>query len=146
MPQELRDETLIIYSAHGIPLSFVKAGDPYPDQIAETITGIQSQLSSQNAHRLAFQSRAGPIKWTGPDLEHTVKMLGQEGCRSVLLVPISFVSDHMETLFELDIEVKEIADSVGIESYVRCPSFNADPDFLGLLAGLVQDSVGAELP
>ena len=69
-------------------------------------------------------------------------MLGKEGCRSVLLVPISFVSDHVETLFELDIEMKRIAMAAGIENFMRCPSLNADPDFLGLLATLVQDVLG----
>jgi ferrochelatase len=139
---EIRARTVIVYSAHGTPMSFVKRGDPYLDQVESTVEGINRQLRDHNEHTLAFQSRAGPVAWLRPYLDERLVELGSGGVDSVLVVPISFVSDHIETLHELDIETKHLAQSAGITSYLRCRSLNADPDFLGVLTRLAREALG----
>ena len=141
---ETRAQTVIVFSAHGTPMSFVRRGDPYLDQVEATVEGINRLLREHYDHTLAFQSRAGPVMWLRPYLDERLVELGRSGVRSVLVVPISFVSDHIETLHELDIEMKQIALDAGIASYRRCRSLNADPDFLGVLTRLAREALGEE--
>jgi len=138
---EIRKETVIVYSAHGTPTSSVGRGDPYLEQVEATVEGVCRQLSSDKEHTLAFQSRVGPASWLEPHLDEHIADLAESGVRSVLIVPISFVCDHIETLYELDIEVKRIAIAAGMTHYSRCRSLNADPDFLGVLTRLARDAL-----
>ncbi len=136
LPKEHRKSTHLVFSAHGTPMKFVKSGDPYVDEIAATVAGIRQRLDTDLPWSLAYQSRVGPMKWTQPHLIPHLQQLASSGCRSVLVVAVSFVSDHVETLFELDIEVRDEAIAAGIEHYARAESLNAGDDFLDVLAHL----------
>lgn len=141
LPAEAREGLVLLFSAHGIPVSYLKKGDPYVQEIEATVAGIRERLSDDRPHRLVFQSRAGPVRWTRPSLVEGIHALGREGASSVLIAPISFVSDHIETLHEIDIETAHLAHSVGIRHFHRVPAFNADLDFLGLLTQLARKAL-----
>ncbi len=123
------DETLL-FSAHSIPQSFVDGGDPYVDQVKKTATFA----AASREFFLSFQSRSGPVKWVGPDTIAEVKRLLELGKR-LFVVPISFVCDHIETLYEIDIELKELTGAG--HRLRRMPMFNDDPRFAKALAGLI---------
>lgn len=132
----VRDEVQIVFSAHALPQKFIDRGDPYLDQVLATVKGVMAEFGERPWH-LGFQSRSGPVKWMSPDTLEVMDQLGAEG-HSVLVVPISFVSDHIETLFEIDVEYRDHAQSCGIRSFARAPSLNVDPQFLQALAELVR--------
>lgn len=142
VPAEARASAHVVYSAHGIPQSFVDAGDPYVDHIEGTVAGIRQRLASELPQSLAYQSRVGPMRWTRPYLIPHVESLAHDGCRSLVVVPVSFVSDHVETLFELDIDLARRARDAGIAHYTRAEPLNADPDFLGVLTHLAVGALG----
>jgi protoporphyrin/coproporphyrin ferrochelatase len=146
MEPEEREGLVLLYTAHGIPISYLAKGDPYVEQVVATVEGIRSLCHEDWPHRLVFQSRVGPVRWTRPTLVEGIRALGAEGTPSVLVVPISFVSDHIETLHEIDIEVHHLAQSVGIRHFHRVPAFNADLDFLGLLTRLAQEALKVVQP
>jgi ferrochelatase len=127
----------LVYSAHSLPVSFIREGDPYLDQIRQTIAAVEKITGL--AGRLCFQSRSGPVEWLAPSTPDTLKSLADEGCRNVLMVPISFVSDHVETLYEIDIQYRELAASFGIR-LERTASLNTRPEFIRGLRMLVADS------
>ena len=132
-----RDPVHIIFSAHSLPLKIVKLGDEYPLEIERTITGITRTL--KQPWSLAFQSRNGRLPWLQPYLEDELKRLGRAGLTNVVVVPISFVSDHIETLFELDQLYAGIAKAHGITNYQRARCFNDDPLFAELLYSLLME-------
>jgi ferrochelatase len=129
----------ILFSAHSIPESYVRGGDPYLDQTRETVEAIAERLGRGNPYQLAFQSKIGPVKWLGPSTSDVIVRLGREGVDQVLVVPVSFVSEHIETLYELDIQYKKVASDSGISEYRRVPALNCDPTFIRGLAELVAD-------
>lgn len=131
----------IVFSAHALPQKFIDKGDPYLDHVLETVKGVMQQLGNYTWH-LSFQSRSGPVRWMEPDTLDVLSRLGREGERRVLLVPVSFVSDHIETLHEVDIEMAEHARTAGIETFVRSPSLNDHADFTAAMASLVQERLG----
>jgi protoporphyrin/coproporphyrin ferrochelatase len=135
----------LIFSAHSLPESFIAAGDPYLSHIQETVRLVMELLGGV-AYRLAFQSRAGPVKWLEPDTQDVIKEMAAKGCGSMLMVPLSFVSDHLETLYEIDIEYRELAQSLGIANFHRAPSLNCSALFIECLAELVRGKVLAEPP
>jgi ferrochelatase len=137
-----RERTKVIFSAHSVPLKLVRSGDPYVPQVREMVELVGEGYD----HILTFQSRTGPVKWQGPDTESTLKRLGQEGETEVVIVPISFISDHIETLYEIDIQFREAAESAGIKNFVRIESFNDDQRFIEFLADLVEEKVSAKAP
>jgi ferrochelatase len=128
---------IVIYSAHSLPVKFIEEGDPYVDQLKQTIAVVERGLGITG--RLCFQSRSGPVQWLGPSTPEMLEMLAAEGCRNVLAVPISFVSDHVETLYELDIQYRELASSLGIR-FERTESLNVTPGFIKALKNLVLDA------
>jgi ferrochelatase len=130
----------ILFSAHSLPQSFIDSGDPYLSHIQETVRLVVSRLGKVN-HYLAFQSRAGPVKWLEPSTEEMLKERAAQGCKKMLMVPLSFVSDHIETLYEVDVQYAEEAKALGIEEFRRSPSLNSSPLFIDCLATLVQDDV-----
>ena len=140
------EQTRILFTAHGIPLKEVKKGDPYPGQIKESMAGIMERLTDAPDHLLSFQSRVGPIKWLEPTTESTVKNLGSEGVKALIVVPISFVSEHVETLHELDIEIAEVAKLAGVDEYIRIPAPGTDPRFISALADEVEQAIANGLP
>jgi len=137
-PAETREEVVLLFSAHGLPQRFVDAGDPYVAETAATVRGVLGRLGVPNRHALGYQSRTGPVKWIGPGTDEILRELGREGVRCVLVVPVSFVSDHIETLYELDRLFAGIARDAGIRDYRRSPVLNTRPAFIEALAGLVE--------
>ncbi|BAT55191.1 ferrochelatase [Nostoc sp. NIES-3756] len=136
------DEVHVFFSAHGVPKSYVEeAGDPYQQEIEECTALIMQTLNRPNAHTLAYQSRVGPVEWLQPYTEDALKELGAQGVKDLVVVPISFVSEHIETLQEIDIEYREIAEEAGIHNFRRVPAPNTHPVFIRALADLVIDAL-----
>ncbi|ACK64419.1 Ferrochelatase [Rippkaea orientalis PCC 8801] len=132
----------IFFSAHGVPQSYVdEAGDPYQAEIEACTRLIMQTLNRPNDYTLAYQSRVGPVEWLKPYTEDALKELGEQGVQDLLVVPISFVSEHIETLQEIDIEYREVAEEAGIENFYRVPALNTHPVFIDSLAQLVTKSL-----
>ncbi len=124
----------VVYSAHSLPVSFIEGGDPYVDQIQETIQETEKLTSLPG--RLCYQSRSGPVEWLSPSTPDMLQTLAVEGCKNILMVPISFVSDHVETLYEIDMLYHDQAKSHGIR-LISSESLNCDPTFIEGLKELV---------
>jgi ferrochelatase len=123
---------VLLFSAHGLPLRML-AGDPYLEQVKETVSLVLRELGWQGRWELAYQSRVGPVRWTRPTTLETIRRLAGQGVEAVLLVPVSFVSDHLETLYELDVEASAVARRAGLRVLRRAPSLNGN---LGLALAL----------
>ncbi|MBM4172346.1 MAG: ferrochelatase [Ignavibacteria bacterium] len=136
-PEDVRNNVQLVFSAHGTPISLVKKGDPYSDQISETVREVLIERNYSHQHYLCYQSKVGPMKWLEPSTESMIKELSVKGHKHLLIIPISFVSDHVETLFELDIEYRHIAEEVGIENYFVMTGLNDSPIFIEALKELV---------
>lgn len=139
----------LVFSAHGLPISLVEKGDPYPQQIEETVrlvceAGARQYPGWPRTHLLCYQSRVGPAKWLQPPLTGTIERLGHEGVKEMLVVPISFVTEHIETLHEINIEARDEAKKVGIERFRMMPAVGDSPLFIGALKELVLGAVGIE--
>ena len=130
-------ERQILFSAHSLPQSFIDDGDPYLGHIEETVQLVMERFPDETYH-LAFQSRAGPVKWLEPATDEMLKHLAAEGCKNLLIVPLSFVSDHIETLHEIDIEYGKMCYELGYSKVARSPSLNDSPAFIDCLADLVK--------
>ncbi|KAF7058498.1 hypothetical protein CFC21_065546 [Triticum aestivum] len=139
------EEVMIFFSAHGVPLTYVKdAGDPYRDQMEDCIALIMEELKSRgtlNDHTLAYQSRVGPVQWLKPYTDEVLVELGQKGVKSLLAVPVSFVSEHIETLEEIDMEYRELALESGIENWGRVPALGCTSSFISDLADAVVEAL-----
>ena len=125
----------VLFSAHGLPESFQKSGDPYVGQIERTRELVAHGLDGPTT--LSFQSRVGPVAWVKPYTDVTIARLAAEGVKALLFVPLGFVSDHFETLYEIDIQYGDLARAAGIEHVRRAPSLNDRADFLETLAEFV---------
>lgn len=138
------DQAHIFFSAHGVPQSYVEeAGDPYQREIEECTRLIMQTLDRPNEYTLAYQSRVGPVEWLQPYTEEALQELGEKQIENLLVVPISFVSEHIETLQEIDIEYREVAEEAGIHNFYRVPALNTYPGFINSLADLVIESLDA---
>ena len=131
------DDVHLLFSAHGLPLSLIEKGDPYPQQIEETVKLLLASGGWPNAHTLCYQSRVGRQKWLEPSLTATIDKLPAEGIRRLLVIPISFVTEHIETLHEINIEAREQAEACGISEFRMMASLNDSPTFIRALADLV---------
>ncbi len=128
----------LLFSAHGLPEAIVKAGDPYAAQVAAAMAAVMARLGDEAVEAvLCYQSRATPQKWLEPSTIAAIEQAGREG-KGVVVVPIAFVSDHIETLVELDIENRHVAQAAGVPVYVRARVGNDDPGFIRALAGLAR--------
>ena len=136
-PEHRRDRVTLLFSAHGLPQKFIDEGDPYVEHTHRTVHGILQRLAVKNPHVLAFQSRTGPVKWIGPGTEDVLRELGALGVRDVLMVPVSFVCDHIETLYEVDQLFRDDARAAGIVDYRRSEALNTHPRFIEALGDLV---------
>jgi ferrochelatase len=138
-PQEL-SQTRILFSAHGLPQKIINAGDPYVHQVTQTATEIVTHLHNLNLpnldYQICYQSKVGPLKWTTPSLEDCLRKTAIDN-KIAVIIPIAFVSDHSETLVELDIEYKELAAELGISQYHRVSSLNLHTDFINSLTQMV---------
>jgi protoporphyrin/coproporphyrin ferrochelatase len=141
----------ILFSAHGVPQSYIAAGDPYQGQIQECVAQIEARLheligggeNDDNAAQvhLSYQSRVGPVEWLRPYTDDVLPQLGADGVKNLVVVPISFVSEHIETLEEIDLEYRELAHESGIINWRRCPALNTDPAFINDMADMVVDAL-----
>lgn len=138
------DQAHVFFSAHGVPVSYVEeAGDPYQAEIEDCTRLIMQTLNRPNAYTLAYQSRVGPVEWLKPYTDDALKELAEQGVKDLVVVPISFVSEHIETLEEIDIEYRELAEEAGIEHFYRVPALNTNPTFIADLTNLVVSSLQA---
>ena len=136
----------VLFSAHGVPQSYIEAGDPYQRQIEESVERITNELRNRYTENrvqvhLSYQSRVGPIEWLRPYTDDVLPDLGESGVRNLVVVPISFVSEHIETLEEIDIEYRELAEEHGVTNWRRCPALNTDESFINDMAEMVHDAL-----
>jgi protoporphyrin/coproporphyrin ferrochelatase len=132
------EQAHVFFSAHGVPVSYVEeAGDPYQKEMEACTSGIMKTLGRSNPYTLAYQSRVGPVEWLQPYTDVAIEELAEKGVKELVVVPISFVSEHIETLEEIDIEYREIAEAAGIEVFARVPAPDTNPEFIQALVDLV---------
>ncbi|KAL2835515.1 ferrochelatase mitochondrial precursor [Aspergillus pseudoustus] len=136
-PEDRRDGVVLLFSAHSLPMSVVNRGDPYPAEVAATVHAVMQRLNFSNPYRLCWQSQVGPSAWLGAQTSDTVQEYVKRGQTDLVLVPIAFTSDHIETLYELDLEVMEEAGNLpGVK---RAESLNGNPVFIQALADLAYE-------
>lgn len=133
----------IVFSAHSVPVSYIKNGDPYLDQTKRTVELVMEKVG-RRPHTLSFQSKVGPVEWLTPATDETIRRLGSEGVRQLMLVPVSFVSEHSETLYEMDMLYRDLAEQSGITDYRRVSTVNCRPDFIGALASMVERALSLD--
>ena len=136
----------VFFSAHGVPKSYVEeAGDPYQQEIEKCTALIMEKLAElvghSNPHTLAYQSRVGPVEWLQPYTEEALEELGHAKTQDLVVVPISFVSEHIETLEEIDIEYRELAEESGVTNWRRCPALNTEAGFIDDMADMVVEAL-----
>lgn len=134
---DVRDEVLIVFSAHSLPLDVIDRGDAYPAEIGATVHEVMQRLDYAHEYLVTYQSDVGPVRWLGPSTEKVLVSLGAKRRKHVLVVGVAFTSDHIETLHELDIEYGEVAKEAGITHFHRAPALNGLPLFQDALADLV---------
>jgi len=132
----------LVFSAHSVPVSVIAGGDPYQEQIEATVESVLRRGHWSHPHTLCYQSKVGASKWLHPSLHETLHHLGTEKTQSVLVVPIAFVSDHVETLNEINVEARKEAELLGISHFEMTPGLNDSPKFIQALAELVLEAVG----
>jgi protoporphyrin/coproporphyrin ferrochelatase len=136
----------VLFSAHGLPKKIVKRGDPYPSQVEQSARAIAAALELAEADwTICYQSRVGPLEWIGPYADAEIRRAGRDGV-PVVLFPIAFVSEHSETLVELDIDYRHLAEQSGVPDYVRVPAVATTPVFIAGLAALVRAAVASPDP
>ena len=138
-----RDEVVVVFSAHSLPISVIQRGDSYPQEMGASVDRVMQKLRIPNKYLLAYQSEVGPVSWLGPSTEKVIRNFPKFGHTKILIVPIAFTSDHIETLSEIDLEYAELAHEVGIEKFERSPALNARPRFVDALAEIVHDHLKA---
>lgn len=143
LAEEDREDAVIVFSAHSLPHKVVERGDQYVAEVAATVSNVMHALGHCNRYILAWQSKVGPLPWQGPNTGSVVKGLGENGVKSVVMVPIAFTSDHIETLYEIDIEYKEDAEKAGIKNFARAPSLNDEPLFIQAQAEIVAEHLAS---
>jgi ferrochelatase len=136
----------IIFSAHSLPQSLIDKGDPYQRQIEETVQLLMERGGWANHHCLCYQSKVGASKWLQPSLHRTLRDLAADQVRDVCIVPVSFVSDHVETLGEIDHEAREEAAQLGFRQFEMTAGLNDAPRFISALAHLVLQAAGKYKP
>lgn len=132
----------LLFSAHGLPEKVIKDGDPYESQIHMTVQRIVEKLNIKNLdYKICYQSKVGPMKWLGPNTEEEIKLAGKQK-KNLVIIPVAFVSEHSETLVELDIEYKEVAEHSEVHDYIRIPALGLSDYYIKSLANMVQNFVG----
>jgi len=137
------EDVHLVFSAHGIPLYEVRRkGDPYERQIHETVRLVMTQGKFTSPHYICYQSKVGPFEWLKPSLPQTVHELAEKGEKHLLVIPISFVTEQVETLYEIDIETRREAEQLGISQFEMMPALNDSPKFIQALADIVMKELG----
>lgn len=132
----------VLFSAHGLPQRVIDRGDPYQWQVEQTVAAVRKLLPSDWDHALCYQSRVGPLKWIGPSTENEIHRAGRDKA-GVIVSPIAFVSEHIETLVELDVEYARLARAAGLPFFLRAAALGADRGFIDALADLVEQALSA---
>ena len=140
------EEAEIVFSAHSIPMSVVEKGDPYQRQIEETVSLVMERGGWSNLHCLCYQSKVGASRWLQPSLTNTLRQLAAAQRRQVCIVPIAFVSDHVETLGEIDHEARHLAQKLGFTQFEMSAGLNDSPKFIQALGAIVQDALAQPIP
>lgn len=141
VPAELRERVLVVFSAHGLPLSQVRKGDPYPGYIEHSARET-ARRAGVREWQVAYQSKVGPARWLGPDTVQFLRASAKD--RVVVTVPIAFVSEHLETLYDLDVLAKEASERGGARLYLRVPALGVRPDFVLAMADVVRRGIAAQ--
>ncbi|MEA1940911.1 MAG: ferrochelatase [Pseudomonadota bacterium] len=134
------DNIRLLFSAHGLPKKVIEDGDPYQWQVEQTVAAVMKQMPDFPDWQVCYQSKVGPLEWIGPSTEDAIRGAAQDG-KNIMLSPIAFVSEHIETLVELDEEYAEVAGECGVTTYVRVPALGQDAVFIESLAGLVKSAL-----
>ncbi|MCR6659044.1 MAG: ferrochelatase [Asticcacaulis sp.] len=132
----------LLFSAHGLPESIIARGDPYQEQVESCVAKIMAGLGNPIEHSICYQSRVGPMKWIGPSTDASIQKAGADG-KSIILVPIAFVSEHIETLVELDIEYAHLAAASGVKDYIRLPALGVNASYIKALNDEVLKAIGS---
>ncbi|KAI1292641.1 Ferrochelatase, mitochondrial [Halotydeus destructor] len=144
LPSQVADRTVILFSAHSLPMQVVNRGDTYPMEVGSTVQAVMASLGRSNAYRLVWQSKVGPLPWLSPQTDDAIKGYAKQGFKNFMLVPIAFVNEHIETLHELDIEyAHDLAKELKVESIIRVPAPNDHPKFIAGMADLVRDHLSS---
>ena len=140
-PKDVQDKIQLVFSAHGTPISLVKKGDPYNEQIKTTVASVMEARNFSHDHHLCYQSRVGPVKWLQPFTPDTIKSLAKQNKKHLLIIPISFVSDHVETLYELGVEYRKIANQLNIDNFEVMKGLNDSKKFIVSLKEIAINSL-----
>lgn len=139
-------EPRVLFSAHGLPKKVIAKGDPYQWQVEQTVGAIVDRLHKNVALKFSwttcYQSRVGPLEWIGPSTDDELKRAGKDGV-PVVVVPVAFVSEHSETLVELDIEYRDLATECGVPAYHRVPAVGTQPQYIEGLATMIKDTINS---
>ncbi len=130
----------LLFTAHSLPESVIRKGDPYRKQTEETVRLIMEHFPNTD-FALGYQSRIGPVRWIGPSTEELIRELARRGVERLLLIPVSFVNEHSETLYELDVRYRKVALSCGIKEFVRVPTLRTHPLFVRALRSLIEEAL-----
>jgi len=136
------EDVHLVFSAHGLPMALIEKGDPYQQHVEATVRLVRELGAWPNPHVLCYQSRVGPQKWLQPSLTSTIQRMAGEGIKRMVVVPLSFLTEHIETLYEINIEARSLAESLGVTDFHMMPALNDSPLLIRALADLVLRSVG----
>lgn len=142
-PDQSLDDFYLVFSAHGLPLYLLSEGDPYPFQIAQTVSKILDKLGRTQDWVISWQSSVGPLEWLKPSTKSILQSLARREKKRIVIVPISFVTDHVETLHEIDIEYRALSEKLGIKDFRMSKALECHPYFINALADSVQASLSA---
>jgi len=143
-PESVRGDIQLVFSAHGTPQRLVDQGDPYSHQVRKTVESVMAKRGTGHSHHLCFQSKVGPMQWLKPSTQETLRALGADNKTQILIIPVSFVSDHIETLFELEIEYRGLALNAGIENYVVMKGLNDSELFVSALKDIAMQALNID--
>lgn len=139
LPEDIRDQTVLLFSAHSIPIWMVERGDDYTGEVGGTVQAVLSKLERKNPYSLVWQSKVGPVAWQGPQIEVAIEGFIKNGHKHFMVIPIAFVNEHIETLHELDIEYgQELKEKLKFETFARCPAVNDHPKFFSGMAEMIK--------
>ncbi|NUM71061.1 MAG: ferrochelatase [Ignavibacteriaceae bacterium] len=140
-PEEKQKDINLLFSAHGTPMYMVKNGDPYSHEIKATVDAVMALRKNDLPHHISYQSKVGPIKWLEPGTDTKIEELAAKGVKNLLVIPVSFVSDHIETSCELDIEYRHVAEHAGYDNYIVMEGLNGQETFIEALADITINTI-----
>lgn len=145
LPEDIRENTILLFSAHSIPIWMVERGDDYTGEVGGTVQAIMAKLNRKNPYSLVWQSKVGPVPWQGPQIEAALEGYVNNGHKHFLVVPVAFVNEHIETLHELDIEyAQELKEKLKFETFARVPAANDHPRFIDGIAELIKQHLDSK--